>query len=323
MYRGNFQPEVPLADRWSTEHQIALTMEAMGVRVIRAQEIRDEAWSWRRAVDAAVYAEADLFLWTQTWNIEPEEGFRALDDLRSADVPTASFHLDLYWGLDRQVQMLEQPFWRTDMCFTADGGHDAAFARAGINHRWLPPAIFADHAVVGSRVDALARFPVIFVGSYPYPHREHAEARRDLVQCLQSWFGSKFRVYNGNIRGRDLCDLYATATVVVGDSCFAGKLPRYWSDRIPETLGRAGFLIHPYVEGIEDSFVDGEHLRLFEPSDLGQLHGLVTHYLDHPDEAAEIGLAGRQAVLAGHTYRHRILAVFDAMGVPIPESPGV
>lgn len=310
VYRGNFQPDTPAEARWSTESQVAATLEMMGHRVIRAQE-NDPEWCWDRVVAACQLDVADLFLWTQTWNLDPGGGYRALDELRAAGVPSVSFHLDLWWGLARAVQLLEFPFFRTDYVFTADGGHDADFARNGINHRWSPPAIYEAEIRAGTPSTNYSPWPVVFVGSYPYPHPEHAEARRDVVTFLQSSFARQFRHYRGGVRGGALADLYASAPVVVGDSCMAGRFSRYWSDRIPETLGRAGFLIHPYIDGIEGHYRDGEHLRLYQPGDLGQLGALVRHYLAHPDEARRIARAGQEHVKAHHTYRHRLAAVLD------------
>ncbi|MGH9093850.1 MAG: glycosyltransferase family protein [Acidimicrobiales bacterium] len=295
---------------------MAATLEEMGVRVIRAQEPnpqrpqRDD-WHWDNIVEAARIA--DLFLWTQTWNADPEGGYRALDALLDAGVPSASFHLDLYWGLDRQAQIMEYPFWRTDYVFTADGGHDDGFARNGINHHWMPPAIYGPDARRGTPRDDY-RWPIIFVGSFPYPHPEHAAARREIVMHMQSRFGTRFRMYRHGVRGDDLADLYASCRVVVGDSCLAGRSPRYWSDRIPETLGRGAFLIHPHIEGIEDHFVDGEHLRTYEPGNMGQLITLAEHYVGQPDEAAAIGAAGQAHVQAHHTYRNRMVDVLATVG---------
>ena len=57
------------------------------------------------------------------------------------------------------------------------------------------------------------------------------------------------------VRGDDLTDLYASVKVVVGDSCLVPKpdgspMTHYCSDRIPETLGRGGLLLHPVVEDV-------------------------------------------------------------------------
>lgn len=324
VFVGNFlidrhPPIEPPETRWSTECQVAWTLEAMGHRVARCQE-DDPDVGWAARVDLAKEWNADLVLWVQTWpGIDPPGAFRALDEFGRAGIPTVSFHLDLYWGLGRAPQLLEAPFWRTDWVFTADGGHQDEFARAGINHVWSPPAVFEPDAVYrGAPREEWQRWPIVFLGSYPYPHPQHAPARAEIVNQVGSYFRPRFRLYKSGIRRRDLCDFVASVKVIVGDSCLAGRAPRYWSDRIPEILGRGGFLIHPYVDGIEDHYTDGVHLRLFEAGDMGQLLSICRHHLDTPEgqaEAAQIGAQGRRHVLGAHTYRHRLEALLATVGL--------
>jgi hypothetical protein len=303
-FLGNHQFGVPKPEnRHSTETQLAATLEAMGHTVLRLQE---DSIDWATVTHAARHA--DLFLWVTTWWLDPDGARRCLKELALAQVPTVSFHLDLYYGLNRAHRVVESPFFETDYVFTADGGHQAEFEAAGVNHIWLPPAVYAPNASLGQVQDEHA-WPIIFIGSYPYPHIEHSSARRDVIQTVQSRFGRRFRVYTGGYRGQALADLIASATVVVGDSCLAGSSPRYWSDRVPETLGRGGFLIHPYVEGIEASYTDGVHLRLYQPGDQHQLVTLIEHYLADPAAAQHIGLAGHAHVRAHHTYTNRMATV--------------
>lgn len=322
VYRGNFLPDHGTPGetgddniRWSTECQIAWTLEAMGHEVVRAQEFRSdhtgvhEDVTWESVLGAA--DGADLFLWTQTHNVDPEGGYRALDALRAMRVPSVSFHLDLYWGLERQAQIMEQPFWRTDLVITADGGHDEGFARNGIRHHWMPPAIYRPDAVQGAPSENYRQWPIIFVGSYPYPHPTHTEARRQIVTNLQSHFAPQFRHYRTGVRRKELCDLYASVRVVVGDSCHAGQVPLYWSERLPEALGRQAFLVHPYVPGIEEWYKDGEHLRVFEAGDMGQMLDLVKWGMAHPEDADRIAAAGRELVLSRDCYEHRLTEMFD------------
>lgn len=318
-YLGNFTPKVhPFEARWSTEHQVALSLEALGHRVIRLQEDRTP---WSRVRRAALMS--DLLLWTTTWSLDAEGAFDTLAALDGAGIPSAGFHLDLFWGLKmRRPDWIDEPFWLQKWIFSADGGHDELWEDAGVNHVWLPPGIFAEHAHRGKSVEPYNRFPIIFVGTTRYPHPEWSEQRRQMLDWMRVRYGPKFRPWGGGIRGEDLCDLYASAQIVIGDSCLAGQIPRFWSDRIPETLGRGGFLIHPYVEGIEDWYRDAEHLRLYEAGDLGQLMHLVDHYLRHPDEAREIADRGQQLVLSRDTYTHRmetvLATVFDHNGLPRP-----
>ena len=309
-YRGNFQPGVP--NPWSTETHVAQALEALGHTVVRLQE---DKTTWPECVAAG--RAAGMFLWQRTWDIDPDGGHRALHALADHGVPTVSFHLDLYIGLERERQLETDPFWRTQFVFTADGGHEAEFKAYGVvNHHWLPPAIAEEE--LGPGVPDRRRFPhpVVFVGSHPYPHPSWRPYRDQLIRTLRQRYRRNFAVWPQHrrpIRGKDLASLYASAAVVVGDSCLAGQVPGYWSDRIPESLGRGAFLIHPEVPGLGDWYRDGEDLVTYPVGDFDRLCGLVDQYLADPAGAARIATGGAATVAGRDTYRHRMQAVLGVL----------
>lgn len=304
-YRGNFQPGV--SNPWSTETHVAAALEALGHTVVRLQE---NTVTWPECIAAG--RAAGMFLWQKTWAIDEEGGHRALATLAAAGVPTVSFHLDLYIGLEREAQLESDPFWRTAFVFTADGGHPDEFKAYGINHHWLPPAIAEEEICVG--VPDRRRFPhpVVFVGSHPYPHPAWRPYRDRLIHTLQKRYRRNFAVWPQHrrpIRGADLASLYASAAVVVGDSCLAGQVQGYWSDRIPESLGRGALLIHPEVPGLEGWYRDGQDLATYPVGDFDQLCGTVDKYLADPAGATVVAQRGQATVAGRDTYRHRMQAV--------------
>lgn len=328
-YIGNFGP------RHSTENHVAADAERLGHEVVRIQENTVEAWD--TGPDGL-----DVLLWTRTgWDWEAIFGSdgkaeaahaaqRAmLERFRVAGVPTVGFHLDRWFGLDRQGQVDEEPFFEVDRIWTADGGHPWEWEARNIDHRWSPPAVSSIEADRRGRPVRSFRSDVAFVGSWRGYHPEWAE-RAELVEWLRSHYGNRCRFWPQGraVRGRQLADLYASVSVVVGDSCLVPNtrgepIERYWSDRIPETLGRGGFLLHPYVPGIEDEYEDGEHLRLFEVGNHDEIAALVEHYLAHPGERRRIAEAGREHVRNHHTYRNRIETVLDQLPpveVPVEET---
>lgn len=239
---------------------------------------------------------------------------------------TASFHLDLYLGLQREATLEGDPFWSTGLVLTPDGApsSEAAFAARGINHIWSPPAVHGPECKRGAFRPRMAH-DVTFVGSYPYPHPEWPQ-RNELVEWLSSTYDSGFRRYGGGstvVRNEPLNDLYASAKIVVGDSCNPpgpdGPFhPRYWSDRLTETLGRGGFLVWPRIDGLEEQgFVDGEHYRLFDFGDFDTLRSIIDHYVAHPAEARRIADAGQAFVAANHTYQHRMERLLEAAGLEL------
>jgi len=233
-----------------------------------------------------------------------------LDRIRAAGCKTCSFHLDRFWGLNtldqREDRIGTHPFWKTDIVFTADGGNDEKFAARGIKHVWLPPAVVERDCYYGTP-SLQFQCPVAFAGADGY-HPEYP-FRGMLVNRLRELYGAQFRVYQG-IREAALNNLYATVRVMVGDSCFAGA-PNYWSDRVPETIGRGGFLIYPQTPGLS---IPG--LVTYEPQNISDLVSKINYFIDDDHQAERIALRNKahEFVKANHTYTNRMTTVLETMG---------
>lgn len=317
-YIGNFGPA------HSTESHVAQALEAIGVNLTKHQE---------QKVDWGTLANetkgADFVLWTTTFDYAPPATYEAQRRFFAAcEAPVVAYHLDVWFGLAREHRVRESPFFRTNLVVTADGGHDDRWVEAGINHRWMPPAVSEFECEPGIERGEFCS-PVAFVGSWRGGyHPEHAH-REQLIRWLErSRNDVQFWPKPGQnaVRGEALRDLYASVGVVVGDSCFAGRIRSYHSDRIPETIGRGGFLLHPAVDGVTDGtlYTDGEHLRTWRVGDWEALRYLIDHYLANPDEARRIARQGRQHVLANHTYTVRMRQLVDLLRVEglIAKPPG-
>jgi hypothetical protein len=312
-YRGNFLPWIEAEGRtpWSTEYHVARSLELLGHRVVRVQEDQQD---WRATEEAA--ADADLFLWTSTpgyaaqW--DKAEAFRSLARL-GRRMPTVGYHLDLWFGLERDKAVHEEPFFQAlGWVFTADGDHQAEFAAAGVNHLWCPPAVFGPECVPGTPREKYA-VDVAFVGSWLDYHPAWWPDRKRMLDFLKLRYRKRCRFFpdagQPAVRSEDLNDLYASAKVIVGDSCFADRSTRYFSDRVFETVGRGGFLIHQRVPAVADMLGDGAHLRLYRHGDHEELGAIIDHYLEHVDARDGIRKAGQEHVAANHTYAHRLADV--------------
>lgn len=305
-YVGNFR------HTWCTEVHVAASLRQLGHQVI---EVQEDQLRWPDLPERV--ERAHLVLWTRTWPADMEVVLPVLDRLRDRRIPSVSYHLDRWWGLDREHQVADQPFFHTDLVVSPDGGSDERWAAAGVNHLFLPPGVYgAECGVVPAQP---RQFPhqVVFVGSVPYPHPEWAPYRQELVDRMARRFGSRFGIYPRNrrqpVRGRALQSLYATAKVVVGDSCLSGGATYYWSDRVPETLGRGGLLIHPEVEGLDEWYATaGDRDLLGYPiGEFDEAVALAEWALSNPVEAREVAEHGRATVLARDTYAHRMTAVLE------------
>lgn len=282
----------------STENHVKQALRNLGHEVV---PILERGLDWTTIPEKV--KGSDLFLWTRTAGFDPADLEGQANALKSLDTPTAGFHLDRWVGLNREPDVFRSPFFRLDYLFTADGGHDAFWIDNGINHYWSPPAILSNETVLGTYRPDLAA-DVGFVGNLrKYGHPEWGPYRYSLFKFLTKTYGNRFRLWEGGMRGRDLADLYASVKVLVGDSCLAGGAAKYWSDRVPETLGRGGFLIHPWVEGIDEAFPD---LMMYPLGNFEVLKSTIDYWLDDDDRRRIKTVWNREHVLADHLYEHRL-----------------
>lgn len=311
-YIGNFVPE------HSTENHVRQAWEDRGHTVVRVQEGDDAAF----ASLMENMHKVDLVLWTRTADLAAKWGhLKQLNLLAKANdlgVPTVGFHLDRWWGLDREAAVWQEPFFRCDYVITADGGHQEQFRSVLVNHIWLPPAVSLFET---EPIDPAPQFrsPLAFVGSWRPGYHKEWKHRPQLVAYLERNYRNQVKFWpqpnQPSIRGEQLRQLYASVDVVIGDSCLVGNATHYWSDRIPETVGRGGFLIHPYVQGLEDHFTIGEHLWTWPIGDWSRLSQEIESALASPKVVAEVRESGRAHVREHHTYHRRTEQIQELVGL--------
>lgn len=309
-YVGNF------SQRHCTETHLALTLEKLGHEVIRLQE--NEVTEG--ALSAMIITEDwDLFLFTRTWDTLVTMDHLA--QLRERKIPSASYHLDLYVGLKREDGLDQDPFWRTDFVFTPDGSQQAAevFKAKSINHYYMKPGVYEDECYIAEPDNY--GLDVVFVGGgeatgvgQQYGHKEWPY-RGKLIKFLRDTYGDDFHKFGwpqATIRNEELNQLYANSKIVVGDSlCLNFDHPYYWSDRVYETMGRGGFIIHPFIEGMQEEFTDGKTIVFYEYNNWDQLKEKIDYYLEHDEEREKIRRAGHEFVKQNATYTNRLSRMLD------------
>lgn len=299
---------------YSSESHYALTFEALGHTVLRIQE------GDVRATDIASIVRdfnADLFFHVQTRGLAITGGTELERQRMYQDIPVpkVGYHLDLFFGLDRAEYVHTDPYFTgMDYFFSTDNGHDDEWGAAGVNHYYLPPGVY--HAEC---YDALPNprysSDIAFVGSWKsYAHEEHWQVRRQMLQTLRRRYGRRFKCWPQGqaVRGTDLTELYASVKVVVGDSCLAGKVRGYWSDRVAETTGRGGFLVHPYVPGILDVH---PNLVTYEPGNWTQLVEKVDYFLANDSDRELSRKQNAEYTRTHNTYLNRLSMILEAIGL--------
>ena len=333
-YLGNF------SQRHCTENHLALTLESMGHEVQRIQE--NGITSDDLMIEIAKHQDGsekwNLFLFTRTWGETLTTSH--LLALENAGIPSASYHLDLYVGLQRkylhmgsslEYMLNNDPFWRTDYVFTPDGDAASAevFKRNGVNHIYIKPGVYEPECILSGDPEHRP-IDVLFVGGGDYEGSPNGYGhpewpyRDKLITWLRQTYGSRFTKYGHpqeTVRNEELNELYGNSKIVVGDSvCLPyGQFTHthYWSDRVYETIGRGGFLIHPYIKGLEEEFTDGETIVFYEYGNFVQLKQKIDYYLEHDEERERIRRAGHELVKNHCTYRDRLAKVLEIINAKV------
>lgn len=286
----------------STENMIKWALERLGHQVDLLQENEINL----ATLEATAMCN-DILLWVRTpgWlQIENLEMMKLFGRLANNKVKTMSVHLDKFWGIpEREALIGKHPFWMTDKVFTADGSHQEQFKTRGVTHHWMRPAVSEVYCHPGTPQPKY-ECDVMFVGAKDY-HREYP-FRLELVTWLEKTYRDRFKHITG-VRGHELNDVYASAKVVVGDCIFAG-IPHYWSDRLPETCGRYGFLLHPLVEGMHVP------TPTYVPQDLQDLERNIDYFLSWTEKARwEVQDMAAKHVLKNDTWTVRMRQLLEAM----------
>lgn len=288
-YLGNFT-------RLYDEEGIARSLEKLGHTVVRVAEQGYCALTpneiLKERPDFVLFAKLKIPMnWRQSF----------FDTMKANKIKTVCWMPDLFIGLGRE-KYIHSPegFFKADLVLSPDGGHDAKWKEFGVNHKVLRQGIFDEECTAGVVLPQL--HSIAFVGTHngEFPYRQ--KLMTELLQHygdMFHWFG-KLSQYE--LRGRQLTNMIVSTKIIIGDSVYS---PRYFSNRIFETCGRGGFIIHPNIEGLDECYVP---YKEFVPYDYGDFKGLfekIDWFLDHPEERAKIAKAGQERTKKDHTLLNR------------------
>lgn len=194
------------------------------------------------------------------------------------------------WYFDKvdfngRKEEVDESFKRSDLFFATDGDYSKA-----INL----------HQGVGydCRGGQVVEAPEIaFTGSI---YGERGEWHKKLKDI----YGDRYEAFNDK-HGRDLNDLCVSTKVMVSPQY--PQTDKFWSNRVYNTLGRGGFLIHPYCKDILKEFKDGKNIVLYK--DFDDMVKKIDYYLENDEEREKIRIAGRDLVRSKYTYKDRVKTI--------------
>jgi hypothetical protein len=277
------------------EPEIANALECLGHSVTR----KESSFTTPAEIESLT-SDFDLLLFSK---VKTPVNLEAQRMIARLTIPTVSWVFDLYWGYERQQMFNTEPHFVADVVFTTDGGHEEQFERRGIRHHCLRQGI-AEGIKPAPRWNGK---PIIFVGS----DRSNLQ-RTELLKWLRRTYPDDFAVYGerDGVRHEKLDKVIGGAKIVMGDSVIS---PHYWSNRIYETIGRAGFMLHPKTEGLDDEFRYYKHFVPYTAGDWKGLKEKIDHYLTHDKERDAIRMAGYEHCHKEHTYTHRVKKMLEIL----------
>jgi spore maturation protein CgeB/SAM-dependent methyltransferase/Tfp pilus assembly protein PilF len=224
--------------------------------------------------------EPQLLLWVESGvNFTPT-------DIASVRYPKACYLIDSHINLDWHLKWAQL----FDFVFVAQKRYVPRFKQAGCSEvHWLPLA--CDPELHRKYDDAEKKYDVGFVGSLTEGHARRVQLLRQLSQ--------RFNVHEERCFLEDMARVLNESRIV-----FNSALANDMNMRVFEALACGSLLVTDRAEGsgLEELFRDGEHLAIYDDSNLVDK---VRYYLERPDLREKIARQGREEVLARHTYGHR------------------
>lgn len=312
-FLGNFQVD------FSSENHHAKSLEALGHTVVKFQEGRGTTIG--KVLREAVTS--DLFVWVHThgWHTPGQERIDILQELRESNVPTMTYHLDLWFGLKRQNDLKNDPFYKNIGHFFATDKLMADWfnEKTAVRGHFLPAGVFGPECYIHPDYDGTFDYDVIFVGSKGY-HPEYPY-RPKLVNALRELYGKRFLHVGGDgdtgvVRGDKLNRIYARSKIAIGDTLNINfNYPYYSSDRLFESTGRGGFTIYPNILGLDAFFEDKKEIVFYDHGSLRDLKEKIDYYLEHDEERESIRMAGHERAKREHTYKNRWQTILKELNI--------
>lgn len=282
-------------ERIYDEEGIARSFEKLGHTVYRYPERGFNLTQSKALLDQ----KPDILLFAKlkiSLNLRAE----VIKSAKKEGIKTACWVPDLYWGLHREYKIItKDPIFSADYVFTPDGGNEDKWAKFGINHKLLRQGIYDECCFLGG-----GGFDedIVFVGSqnpeFPY--------RTRLMQFLERTYGSRFRWIgkknSDEMRNETLNDLYTGSKIIIGDSVYS---PSYWSNRIYETIGRGGFIIHPMIEDLDKEYEPYKEFIPYSYNNFNELKEKIDFFLEDKGARDRIRMAGFERTKKDHTLLNR------------------
>ena len=159
-------------------------------------------------------------------------------------------------GLRRWNEYHDHEYFKVKHFFTVDKlMADWLNSNTNTIGHYLPAGVFESECYMADKDNASTSTSCSSVHAATI---QNGSIDQSLMQFLEQTYGKRFAHFGNDgkhiVRGDELNRVYASAKVVVGDTlCIDFTYPHYWSDRIYETTGRGGMIVHPFIRALTHS----------------------------------------------------------------------
>jgi len=133
--------------------------------------------------------------------------------------------------------------------------------------------------------------------------------RQEFIQQLLRKYHGRFLLSTKGLYREELKAKIAQAALMIAP--IAPVSDNYWSNRVYNTCGMGGCLLHPYSEGLTKEYQNGEEIFFYE--DFEQFQNLITELLADFPYRNRVAHAANLRTKANHTYRHRCETLINIM----------
>lgn len=286
LFVGEFIPypsgEIP------TEYFIAEALEKSGILVVRVDirnisnyALTEQIVKGSKECDLVLFASGILAL--------------SLEDFGWAcgqvKVPKILYTNDWIFLTEERKRVYLEKFPYVDLLITSD------FEEYGIKQVRIPMACLPSYDFAPTFSNDL-----VFVGAVHY-----AEERKKFLDRIRDYFLVRLDIYGfcGNkdpVYGEKLEKVLQSYKIALGHNCISRR--GYWSSRNYIVPGYGGFLLTPYVEGLEEEFEDKKHVVWWK--DVEECIDLIKYYLKNEDEREKIRKEGYEFTQRVHSWDSRI-----------------
>jgi len=205
-----------------------------------------------------------------------------------------------------------------DYFFTVCRGQVESFRRQGVN------AFFGQEGVDSYVLEALGRekkHDVSFLGSIGHPtvHSERLPFLQAVIEKFpKTLIGGVLHRYDEELLSHHLkrptyndiehSKIIADSKINLGFNAWP-DIDGYLSARAYRVMGAGGFYMTKRSQGIEDFYVDGKEIVLYD--NIKDCLEKIRYYLKHDDEREAIALTGKEKTMENYTFEHTLAKMLE------------